>query len=87
MGTTITFDTLAYTKKLKAAGFNEKQAEALSEAQKESLSDILDTTVATKSDIVRLEKEIANIKSEIIKWVAGMLIVQTGVVAALVKLL
>ena len=87
MGATVTFDTLAYTKKLKAAGFNEKQAEALSEAQKESLSDILDTTVATKSDIVRLEKEIANVKSEIIKWVAGMLIVQAGVVAALVKLL
>ncbi len=87
MGTIITFDTLAYTKKLKAAGFNEKQAEALSEAQKESLSGILDTTVATKSDIVRLEKEIANVKSEIIKWVAGMLVAQAAIVATLVKLL
>ena len=87
MGTTITFDTLAYTKKLKAAGFNDSQAEALSEAQKESLSGILDTTVATKSDIVRLEKEIANAKSEIIKWVAGMLVAQAAIVATLVKLL
>jgi len=84
---TITFDTLAYAKKLKAAGFDEKQAEALSEAQKESLADVLDTTVATKSDIIRLEKEIAIVKTEIIKWVAGMLVAQAAIVATLVKLL
>ncbi len=94
MGATITFDTHAYIKKLKDAGFNEKQAEALSDAQKESFNEILDTTLATKSDILRLEREIASVKveiassrSEIIKWVAGMLVVQAGVVAALVKLL
>ena len=84
---TITFDTLAFVKRLKNAGFDEAQAEALSEAQKESLTEILDTTLATKSDIVRLEKEIASSKTEIIKWVAGMLVIQAGVVAALVKLL
>ena len=94
MGATITFDTHAYIKKLKDAGFNEKQAEALSDAQKESFNEILDTTLATKSDILRLEREIASVKveiassrSEIIKWVAGMLVVQAAVVAALVKLL
>ena len=94
MGSTITFDTHAYIKKLKDAGFNERQAEALSDAQKESFTEILDTTLATKSDILRLEREIASVKVEIassraetIKWVAGMLVVQAGVVAALVKLL
>lgn len=91
---TLTFDTLKFVKRLKAAGFDETQAEALSDVQKESLTEILDTTLATKSDILRLEREIASVKveiassrSEIIKWVAGMLVIQAGVVAALVKLL
>ena len=84
---TITFDTLKFVKQLKAAGFDDQQAEALSNAQKESLTEILDTTLATRSDIIRLEKEIVSSKAEIIKWVAGMLVIQAGVVAALVKLL
>ena len=95
---TITFDTLAFVKQLKAAGFDEAQAEALSNAHKKSLNDIIEDRLATKkdlkelefglkSDIIRLEKEIASSKTEIIKWVAGMLVVQAGVVAALVKLL
>jgi len=87
MAATITFDTLKFVKRLKAAGFAEDQAEALSDAQKESLTEILDTTLATKSDIVRLEKEIVSVKSDIIKWVAVMLVAQAGVVATLVKLL
>ena len=84
---TLTFDTLKFVKRLKAAGFDESQAEALSDVQKESLTEILDTTLATKSDIIRLEKEIASSKSEIIKWVAGMLVAQAAIVATLVKLL
>ena len=83
----ITFDTLKFAKRLKAAGFNETQAEALSDAQRESLAEILDTSLATKSDITRLEKEIASVKAEIIKWVAGMLVAQAAIVATLVKLL
>jgi hypothetical protein len=34
-----------------------------------------------------LEAKIAQSKAEIIKWVAGLLLAQTGVIAALVKLL
>ncbi|OQY47268.1 MAG: DUF1640 domain-containing protein, partial [Desulfobacteraceae bacterium 4572_87] len=34
--TTITFDTHDYIKRLKAAGFDDTQAEALSDAQKKS---------------------------------------------------
>ena len=83
----ITFDTLKFVKRLKSAGFNDEQAEALSEAQRESLSDILESTMATKSDIVRLEKEISSAKVDLIKWVAGMLVLQAAAIAALVKLL
>ena len=77
---TMTFDTLSYAKKLKSAGFTDLQAEVQAEAMK----DLLISDLATKSD---LQAEIAKAKVEIIKWVAGMLVVQAGVVAALVKLL
>jgi len=76
----ITFDTLAYVKKLKAAGVPEKQAEV----QAETFAEIIDEKVATKQDLQMLE---ANVTAKIIKWVAGMLVAQAAIVATLVKLL
>ena len=73
---TITFDTLSYSKKLKAAGFTEEQAEI----QAETLKEILGTELTTKKDL-------AETKVEIIKWVGGMLVAQAAIVATLVKLL
>jgi len=75
---TITFDTLAYAKRLKGVGFTEEQAEAQAEAQKEMLSEVLDTTLATKSDINRLEKQII-----VLKWMMGLML--TGVVSLIMK--
>ncbi len=49
------FDTLQYVKKLESAGVPVKQAEMMAEVQKESLAECLDTTLATKADISRLE--------------------------------
>ena len=94
MTSTITFDTLAYVKKLKAAGVPEKQAEV----QAETFAEIIEDRIATKHDILMLKqdlkeleltlkRDIANIKAEIIKWVAGMLVAQAAIVATLVKLL
>lgn len=76
MPTTIKFDTYAYVKKLKSAGFTDEQAEI----QAEALKGILGTELATK-------KYLTEARLEIIKWVAVMLIAQAGFVAALVKLL
>ncbi len=72
----ITFDTLAYAKKLKAAGVPDEQAEI----QAEALMDIVNTKLVTKRDLTEA-------KIEIIKWVAGMLLAQVAIVATLVKLL
>ncbi len=77
---TITFDTLSYAKKLKSAGFTDQQAEIQAEAMKE----LMISELATKAD---LQAEISKAKTEIIKWVAGMLVLQAGIVTALVKLL
>ena len=86
--TTITFDTLQFVRRLKAAGVPEAQAEAFAEAFMEAQSQ---ADLATKRDLMELEMrlrtDLASVKSEIIKWVAGMLLLQAGLVAALVKLL
>ncbi|MFH1952936.1 MAG: DUF1640 domain-containing protein [Pseudomonadota bacterium] len=83
----LTFDTLAYAKKLKAAGFTEEQAEV----QAQAFAEIIEERLATKQDLKELElamrRDLAAVKSEIIKWVAGMLVAQAAIVATLVKLL
>ncbi len=73
---TIAFDTLAYAKKLKAAGFNEAQAEALAQAQAE----LVDERLATKQDLKELEYRL-------IIRLGTMIVVAVGIVATLVKLL
>jgi hypothetical protein len=78
--TTITFDTLSYAKKLKAAGVPELQAEV----QAEALADIINKEIVTRD---YLDTKLLEIKAEIIKWVAGMLLAQAAIIAALVKLL
>jgi hypothetical protein len=84
---TIVFDTLSFAKKLKSAGFTEQQAEI----QAEALAEIIENNLATKRDLKELETRlmtsIAEIKADMIKWVAGMLVAQAALVAALVKLL
>lgn len=53
---TIAFDTLAYMKALRAAGFTEAQADALANAQSQAFAQMLDNReLATKADIARLD--------------------------------
>lgn len=76
----ILFDTLAYAKKLISAGVPEKQAEV----QAEALADVLNDQLVSRQYLdLRLKEQ----QVEIIKWVAGMLIGQAIIIAALVKLL
>jgi len=51
----LTFDTLRYTERLRAAGVPEPQAKAETEALRDVLSEALDSTLVTKSDLARLE--------------------------------
>ena len=52
---------------------------------------LLNSNLATKQDIIslegRLKVEIANIKTELLKWMIGAMIAQAGLVVALIKLL
>ena len=82
-----TFDTLAYAKKLKAAGFTEQQAEI----QAEALSEIIEYRLATKQDIEELKRDIKELelrlKHDLTLRLGGMIVAGIAVVAALVKLL
>ncbi|WP_440862512.1 DUF1640 domain-containing protein [Symbiopectobacterium purcellii] len=94
---TLVFDTHAFVKKLTTAGMPEAQAEILAQEQ----ANLIENRLATKLDIVTLEKniemqlskirsdvdtKIETTKSDIIKWVAGLLIAQAALVATLLKL-
>jgi hypothetical protein len=95
--TTITFDTLKYSKRLKEAGVPDKQAEAEAEA----LAEILEVNLkdlATKGDILvlkgdlkvledRLGDKIALLEQRMTIKLGGLMVVAVGAVAALVKLL
>ena len=76
----ITFDTLAYAKKLKAAGSTEQQAEV----QAEALKDIIGERLATKQDLIELEMRL---KHDLTLRLGGMMVAGIAIVATLVKLL
>jgi predicted nucleic acid-binding Zn-ribbon protein len=57
----MSFDSLTYARRLKAAGFSEAQAEALADANRE----LLMSDLATKDDIGSVMGEIGSVKGEI----------------------
>ena len=112
MSEAITFDTHRFVKRLTDCGFTEQQPETLAE---EHVA-LLNSNLATKADVARIEADIdalrqatkADIakveagidalrqetkaaieasKSDLMKWLIGLLIAQGGLIVALVKLL
>jgi hypothetical protein len=77
---TITFDTLKFARTLKDAGVPDNQAEAFATAFRDATSEELVTRDY-------LDARLESTKSDIIKWVAGLMIAQAALIAALVKLL
>lgn len=91
--TTLVFDTHAFIKRLRGAGFTEEQAEIFADEHRKLIEDRL----ATKQDIkeldirlketeTRLETRLMELKVELIKWMIGLLFVQAGFIIAMVKL-
>ena len=66
-----TLDTHELVKDLKASGFTDEQAEAVTRAVR--LAQDLDVSnLATKTDIADLRREIAEVELRLIKWVIGV---------------
>lgn len=86
MGHTITFDTLAYAKKLIAAGVPEKQAEV----QAEALAEIVEDQLATKHDLKELElalrRDIKELELRLTLRFGIMLAAAVTILAAIIKL-
>lgn len=80
-----TFDTHKYVRRLRDAGMPEGQAEALADAQRDALAQTLDTQMATKADLSRLELKLVEHDGEfkLIKWMLGLLL--GGVLALVLK--
>jgi hypothetical protein len=95
--TALTFDTLAYAKRLKEAGFTEPQAEgqaaALADALKGSAvelatqADLREMELRMDARFTSLHRDIEAMKADLLKWVIGLFIAQVWLFAALVKLL
>ncbi len=71
----IIFDTFQYVKKLKDAGFTDRQAEV----QAETIKELLEEQLATKRDMREME-------SRLILKLGAMLAASVAIIAALVKL-
>ncbi|MHB1360124.1 MAG: hypothetical protein ACYCWC_11155 [Rhodocyclaceae bacterium] len=77
---TIAFDTLKFAERLEKAGASRELAAAIAEAQRESLAEALDTTLATKSDIAELRHELRELRTEVggrftlLQWMLAALI-------------
>jgi hypothetical protein len=69
-------DTHETVKSLTAAGFTDAQAEALTAAVKRAL-DVDLSSLATKTDITDLRREITGVELRMIKWVVGIGITAT----------
>ena len=67
---TVTFDTHKFVCKLKEAGFDERQAESLTEAMRAAIDD---SELVTKKD---LQIELAPIRADLnlLKWMIGALL-------------
>ena len=94
MSEAIAFDTHRFVKHLTENGFTEQQAEVLAAEQ----VSLLNTNLATQADIAAIHQDIdalrqetkaglAEVKSDLLKWMTGGLIAQGGVIVALLKLL
>lgn len=84
---TITFDTHKFVKQLEVAGVPTVQAEAFVNAQRDILSEALDSTLATRTDMLSIKSDIkslelkmdskfalADARMDKISWMMGILI-------------
>lgn len=70
----------AYIKKMKAVGFTEEQAEV----QAETVADLINERLVTKAD---LDLRIAELKTELVKWMLGIAAGQIALLVTLLKVL
>jgi hypothetical protein len=85
MSHSLAVDILSYSKNLQKVGFTQEQAEV----QAQFIAKAIDDTLATKQDIKesenKLELKMAELKSELIKWVLGVSTAQAAIIISCIK--
>jgi predicted negative regulator of RcsB-dependent stress response len=86
--TAVTFDTLKFVKTLEAAGVEPRQAEAIADAQRAALAELVEAnSFATKNDIDglrnALRSDLAEMKFDLLKWIVGLSLAQISLVVGL----
>lgn len=76
----VTFDTLKLARRLSDAGLPPSQAEATAAA----LADTIGESIVTRE---HLEPRLAELKTDLTRWMLGFLLGQTAIISAMVKLL
>ena len=101
MAHAIQIDTLAFAKRLQAAGADERLAEAIVEgitdadtsslATKEDLglvkAELKEDIALVKDDVAAIKTDIANSHADILKWLFGIIFAQTAIVIAVFSFL
>ncbi len=82
---TTTFDAFKFVDRLEKAGMPREQAAAIAEAQKDSLAEALDTALATKPDIVRLENRIETLELRLTIKLGAFIAVAVGILIAVLR--
>lgn len=72
----VTFDILKFVKQLEASGIPPAQAEAFINAQRDILSEAMDTSLATRADVDRIERKLVehDVKFDKLQWMLGIVI-------------
>lgn len=73
----LTFDTHEYVESLEKSGFSPEQARTLAELQKKTFNEAIETEIATKSDINRLENRLTaqDGKLTLLQWMLAFVVV------------
>ena len=82
MAGAIAFDTHRFVKNLTASGFTEAQAEALADEH----VNLLNSNLATKTDIAAVRAEVQTVKADILKWIITAMTAQTALVVTLIRI-
>jgi hypothetical protein len=82
-----TFNPIAFAERLAAGGFTEQQAQTLAKA----IYDLIDSELVTKADLaafsLEVDRKLEKLKAELIQWMFGAIVLQTGITAVLFKLM
>jgi predicted nucleic acid-binding protein len=76
----VAFDTLRLARRLTEAGVPVPQADATAAA----IADTIGESVVTRD---HLDLRLTELRTELVKWMVGLLLGQTAIISALVKLL